>query len=417
MTGFWIIASLLLLCALFILIRGLLKSPAKADEPTDNVDISIFEQRLAELETDLENGLLTEHDVESIRKEIQLSLLNHGKKKEDNAVKQIRISTKNTAIIIGCIVPLLVLSLYFYLGRPDLIGNLQSNSPHHSADLTSAQIEQMVNGLEQRLQEEPDNVDGWLMLYKSNMVLKHYNKAVIAAEKLYKLVGDEPGILLRYADALAMANGNSLAGKATELINRALELDPNNVNGLWLAGMAANERGEYQVAIDYWQRTLPGLKEDPESQQEINNFIHIAQQNLGNTQNGIDNDKPIVVKDNTPVKGSAIQINVSLSAELMNEADANDTLFIYAKAINGPPMPLAVVRKTAKDLPLQVTLDDSMAMMPTNKISDHKQVKITARISSSGGAITQPGDLIGTIESVDTNTQEPVQLVIDQKAP
>ena len=417
MTGFWIIASLLLLCTLFFIIRGLLKSDITDDKSTGNVDISIFEQRLAELDTDLENGLLTEHEAENSRKEIQLSLLNHGKNKEEDAVKQPRISTKNTAIIIGCLVPLLVLSLYFYLGRPDLIGNLQSQAFHQNGDITPEQINQMVAGLEQRLEKEPDDVDGWLMLYKSYMVLERYNKAVIAAEKLYEIAGDEPGVLLRYADALAMANGNTLAGKATELINRALELDPVNVNGLWLAGMAANERGEYQVAIDYWQRVLPMLEEDPVSQREINNFIHIAQQHLGITQNDMDSDKPIVVNDKTLVKGSAIQIKVSLSAELMDEANANDTLFIYAKAINGPPMPLAVVRKTAKDLPLQVTLDDSMAMMPTNKISDHKQVKITARISSSGGAITQSGDLIGTIDSVDTKTQEPIELIINQKAP
>ena len=415
MFGFWIIAALLLLSTLFIIVRVLYN--ANKTEQTETInDVTIYEQRLTELEADLAAGLITEQEADNSRKEIQLSLLNHGKNKEEKPVKQIRISTKNTAIIIGGLVPLLVLSLYFYLGRPDLLGNQQSQNFHHSGDITPEQIDQMVAGLEQRLEKEPDDVDGWLMLYKSYMVLERYNKAVIAAEKLYKIAGDEPGVLLRYADALAMANGNTLEGKATELINRALELDPDNVNGLWLAGMAANERGEYQVALDYWQRLLPSLDKDPESQQEIKNFIHMAQQHLGITQD-MDSDKPVVVNDKSLAKDSAIQINVSLSAELMDQANANDTLFIYAKAINGPPMPLAAVRKTAKDLPLQVTLDDSMAVMPTNKLSDHKQVKIIARISSSGGAITQPGDLIGTIESVNTDTQEQLQLVIDQKVP
>lgn len=410
MFGFWLIAALLLLISLFVISITLLRTHDEKDLVSEK-NTDLYEQRLAEIEQDINNGLLSGTEAKEVKKELQLTLLNEDESKEKIEGKESSSSTV-TAILLLIVIPIFAIGLYQHLGQPELIQKAELLSDFHNAKNQEEQlssIEDMLTQLEQRLINEPDDVDGWLMLTNSYSALERYPDALRAVNNLYRLRSDDPTVIFRYADILSMVNDGMLAGKPTELLDEGLKIDPENTNGLWLAGLAANERGDNGQAIIYWQRLVPKLKENSKSQQQIKKYIEMAG---GPAAEMVEETSTAAM-----AQEYKIQVNVSLSSDLIDEANGDDTIFIYAQAISGPPMPIAAVRKKVSDLPLQVTLDDSMAMMPTNKLSDHKQVKITARISKSGNAIAASGDLIGTLEAVQTDTNESINLNIDQKIP
>jgi cytochrome c-type biogenesis protein CcmH len=203
-----------------------------------------------------------------------------------------------------------------------------------------------------------------------------------------------------------MVNNGKFIGKPTELIEQAMQLEPTSESGLWLSGLAAIQRGEIKTAIDYWERLVSQFEDGSESQQQIEHYINLARRQLVETDNAANTD---------PVADAKLQVNVSLSEELRGQTRSDDTIFIYATAVEGPPIPLAILRKQVSDLPLQVILDDSMSMMPSNRLSQHKQVKLIARISKSGHPKPEPGDLEGIINNVKTDLNEAVNLRIDNQ--
>jgi len=273
-------------------------------------------------------------------------------------------------------------------------------------------MEQLVAGLAAKLQEEPENAEGWFMLGRSYMSMGRYSEAANAFKRAHDLVGDEPTVMLRYADALAMAQGGRIAGEPFELIKRALQLKPEDTTGLWLAGLGYEEQGQYEQAVQHWRKLEAMMQNDPASLNEVRNLIARAEQKLGST----------VKVETAPAKPAAassvaLKVNVSLDAALKDKVSAEDTVFIFARAMEGPPMPLAAVRKQVRDLPLTVTLDDSMAMMPQMKLSNYAKVLVGARISKAGTVTAQSGDLTGEIKNIATNSNEQITLTISQRIP
>jgi cytochrome c-type biogenesis protein CcmH len=244
------------------------------------------------------------------------------------------------------------------------------------------------------------------------MSMGRYPEAADAFKRVHDLVGDEPAVMLRYADALAMTQGGQMAGEPFELVKRALQLKPDDTTGLWLAGLGYEEQGQYEQAVQHWRKLETMMQDDPASLNEVRNLIARAEKKLGRT----------VTVETTPAKpaavsGIALNVTVSLDAALQDKVSAEDTVFIFARAMEGPPMPLAAVRKQVRDLPLTVTLDDSMAMMPQMKLSNYAKVLIGARISRSGTPTAQSGDLTGEIENVATNSNEQITLTISKRIP
>jgi cytochrome c-type biogenesis protein CcmH len=316
---------------------------------------------------------------------------------------------KVTAVILMMLLPLFAVELYQSLGRPELIEQKELLEEFHNAQTEEEKataIEKMLVRMEQRLESTPDDADGWLMLANSYTSLERYPQALIAVENLYRLKSDDASVMLRYADILSMVNNGKFEGKPTDLINEAIKLEPTNNSGLWLAGLAAIQRGEIQTAIDYWESLVIQFEEDSESRQQIQHYINLAREQLVETD---DSTKSELVSD------AKIQVNVKLSESLLSQVNDDETIFIYATAIDGPPIPLAILRKQVSDLPVQVTLDDSMSMLPSNRLSKHKQVKLIARISRSGHPKPEPGDLEGIIDSVKTDLGEAVNLLIDKQ--
>ena len=217
----------------------------------------------------------------------------------------------------------------------------------------------------------------------------------------------KPEVMLLYADAIAYANDKNMAGKPTELVFKALALEPDNMTALWLGGMAKVQQGDVVNAIKLWKKLVALLPTGSESQQEIQALLA-----------KIESEQPKVAAHSeatqkATVPGIAIDVQVSLAPELQKSASPGDTVFIYAQALSGPKMPLAIVRKQVSDLPLTVSLNDTMAMMPNMKLSNFPNVKLLARISKSGNAVSQPGDLIGVIDQVTLADKGKHQIVIN----
>jgi cytochrome c-type biogenesis protein CcmH len=245
------------------------------------------------------------------------------------------------------------------------------------------------------------------MLGRSYKYLQQYPKAVVAFEHAYKLTGDQPEIMLLYAEAMAFANNEQLAGKPAELVFKALAMEPDNTTGLWFGGMAKAQAGDFVEAMTLWKKLESLLPSGSEPQQEIQGLLAKLATQIpeGAVQAQA---KPV-----QSAKTASIEVQVSLAPELQKSASPEDTVFVYAQALSGSPIPLAIVRKKVADLPLTVNLNDAMAMMPTMKLSNFDKVKLLARISKSGNAMKQPGDLIGVIEQAALSDKSLHKIIIN----
>ena len=420
MVTFWILAAGMILVASIVVARVFIKETKAGDENSNILSLAIYEKRLVELDRDRKSGVLTEVQAGAERLELERTLLeeiNSNISDSDGNAEPAAEVRKDwpAAAIIVLFIPVASILFYYQLGSPELIngGTAPSQSIGEHGDL---KIEDMVARLAQKMEENPDDPVGWRMLTRSYMTLGRYDDAAKAAERLYKLTGDDPDVLLEYADALAMANNSTMAGKPEELVRKALELDPENVTGLWLEGMAQSEQGNFRSAIDYWQRALPGITNEAD-QTSLNNLINSARKQLGEDVAEVPASATEPLPAATSSAGTKISVKVSLKPEFNGEIPQDTALFITAQETAGPPMPIAVVRRQVGDLPLEIILDDSKAMIPTRKLSNFEKVKIGARISRSGNAIPQSGDLAAEPVVVDTRQQESVSLIIDKTVP
>lgn len=417
MITFWVFAIAMVIVALIFLLRPFFIDMKKDEVERSALNVEITKERIAELETEFKQDTISKAEYEQTRDELEQALL-YDVEQDSNESKKINDEKVNrlTRLSIIFIVPLFAVGLYAYLGQPDLIegGKKQTATPAgHSSSKTAATMEQMVDKLAAKLKENPDNAEGWFMLARSYMSMNRYPEAVKALEKTNELVPNNPVIMLRYADALTMFNGGRISGKPFELIKRAVALKPNDQTGLWLIGMGYEEQGDYKKAISYWNLLLPLLK-DNNSIDKVNNLIRAAKGkagiSLGSGSQAIKN--PVTTKT-----GTSLSVRVSIDKSLLKKVKPKDTVFIFARAVDGPPMPLAVVRKQVKDLPLQVSLDDSMAMVPSMKLSNFNKVQVLARISKSGSANVQSGDLHSEISIAKAGQKQKIILNITHIVP
>ena len=307
------------------------------------------------------------------------------------------------------VVPLLSVLTYFSLGEPDALIKAEIKQTPQAAN-ESQNIDSVIADLAQRLKQNPDNAEDWIMLGRSFRYVKQYKLAANSFEKAYALLGDRPDLMFQYAESLAMANGGKLAGKSTELIFKALDKEPENVTGLWLAGMAKAEMEEFSQAIRYWRKLETILPPESDSYKQVQKLISEVQ-----AQNGRAKEVENTVAPTNTESAVSISVQVSLKDDLKTRVNPGDTVFVYAKALTGRPMPLAIVRKQAADLPMSVTLNDAMAMMPAMKLSNFKQVKVMARISKSGTAMQQKGDFIGAVELQELAGKTSIVIVINEE--
>jgi cytochrome c-type biogenesis protein CcmH len=334
---------------------------------------------------------------------------------DPNGVNAILTGSQAPIIVGGIAIILFAVALYFAWTKPvtsNSVSGMAQNAP-----MAPEHIE-MIKALAARLEQNPNDGKGWAMLARAYAVLGRFNEALPAYEKAASLVQNDPVLLVDYADVLGVVNGKNLQGKPLELIQSALMIDPNNVKGLNLIGTAEFQAGNYAHAVSYWEKLLQLLPPDSPTAKKISISIANARAKETGNQEASKRPQSLPTQGDAPTAngGAHISGEVSLSPALAGKVMPTDTVFVFAKAVSGPPMPIVVIRAQVKDLPQKFNLNDSMAMMPTMKLSNFQEVVVGAKISRSGSATPQSGDLRGEVASVKVGTNN-VQLVIDKIVP
>jgi cytochrome c-type biogenesis protein CcmH len=362
------------------------------------VDIKALRQQLQQLQRDHEQGRLSTSDHDRRRAALERQIVERVMAGEAGAPATAPAAPPlapkpSRRLLLGLTGWVIVVAGagYAWTGSPGGMGNVEP--PQAAAPSPELQqVAAMVDKLAARLKDKPDDPTGWAMLARSYSVLGRNAEALPAYAKAVALKGDDAGLLADYAAELALQNQRSMAGQPLELVQRALTLDPNNLKALSLAGMAAFENKDYATAVRQWEKILKLAPGDPDLVQQVQASVAEARE-LGKLPATAAQAPAAAVGD------AAVSGSVTLAASLAGQASPNDTVFIIARAAQGPRMPLAVLRKQVKDLPIEFTLDDSLAMSPAAKLSMHPSVVVSARISKSGNAIAQPGDLVGAVET------------------
>ncbi len=421
MTLFWILSAALLLVAIIFIVAPLWrKSASDNDVLRDAANLGILRDQSQELETDLRNGLLTQDAYEQGKSELQARLLEEVKTSEQPAKKPPRNPAKVLAIVMAVLLPLFTVPVYMKLGNTRALLPLQEQSAAAAGD-GILRTEEALQELASDLKDNPDNANGWYNLARSYIEMKRYEEGAKAYEELVKLVPDEAQLWANYADVYAMAHGRTLQSpEVAKMLEQALALDPNNVTALALSGSVGMEREDYVLALTNWQKLYGLLQPGSRDAQQFKVSIQRARDLLASQPGGKQKLAKLpfeeVPQQAAGNPAAAITGKVALSKELAAKASPEDTVFILARAAQGPKMPLAVFRKQVKDLPMEFTLDDSMAMRPEMKLSGFDQVVVVARVSKSGTPMPQSGDLEGLTSAIKPGTKG-LNIVIDKVIP
>ncbi len=416
MIVFWSLAALIMVTSAWVIYRVATGKQSGNAQDSESLRISLFRENIEELESELQTGDLDTSQLENVRSELELSLLAEVAPDVPREVgEQADNHMQKILLVVTTLLVCLAALLYVYLGNPQVIkmSSLAGSEVYSENPGEYQPSAQMVVLMEQHLKKNPEDVNGLYFLASNYIAMSDYINAADILEKLYQITGDNPQVLLSYVDVLVRLNNGSFAGRATELVERAVLVAPDNYSALLFAGLAAEKTGNYQKANGYYKRLVPVLEGQPELLNTINTLI-------ANTEKMFQESRADIV-DLLPDQASDQQVSISLSVSIDDELEdvfsEDDVLFVYAQAIGGSPMPLAVYRTEAGALPLEVTLDDTLAMMPTHKISDFDEVKIQARISKSGTAEVSSGDLIGVIENVQVLETQALNLQINTIVP
>lgn len=427
MIGFWIIAAILIAIALGIALYPLFRSVQPASGlDAKTVNLEIFKRQMEELEADLANGALDQQQFTTAKADLERGLLNDVDPLPAPASPS--RSGRWATVMIAAGLPLLSVILYQILGTPQALNaaaHTAANTPQEQGQMAS--METLVQRLAARMEAQPDNLEGWMMLGRSYMNLQQDAKAVSAFEQAYRLAPKDATVLLALADAMANANGGTFLGRPDELIAQAAELAPDHVNLLWMQGYAAFQRGDLKYTVERWERLYSKLDPKSEEAGNILEYIQEARSQAGLPPSAL-SDKvtaPSSAATASPTTApaispgaSSVQVEVTLEPTLAAKASAGDLVFIYAKAASGPPMPLAATRIKVSDLPKRQQLDDSMAVMPQMRLSQFPEILVGARISKSGQATPTSGDLYGEAGPFKASElTAPVQIIINQIKP
>jgi len=447
MTLFWFIAALMVLGCLTWLLPAMLNTKADPNDAapthTDHA-VASFNERVAALEQDHEDGLLSAEQLHEAKEEMSRELLQDVR--PEPAVK--RAGNAAGAWIVAAAIPVFTYFAYVELGTPagmsisgpgiapvriaNASGAAASGGETASggeAAKAMPSIEEMVKGLAARLEKSPEDGEGWLMLGRSYVVLNRMTDAEQAYARAYALQPANVEVLTSYAETLARNNNNALQGRPLELVAAALKLSPTHPKSLWLSGIAAMQRNDGTAAADYWTRLKETGALNAEETTSINEMIAEATGTKASSAKAVASNaaapstRPAPVatppSESAPSKSAApqpqgvfVKVRVTLAPEVAAKVGANDSLFVFARAESGPPMPLAVVRGKASDLPFDVILDESMAMMPQMTLATFPRIVVGARLSKTGNARPSPGDVQGLSAALNPKEQDSVEVII-----
>ncbi|ARU57252.1 cytochrome c-type biogenesis protein [Oleiphilus messinensis] len=431
MSDFWLGSSLLILLAMVFVLLPVLKRRQVSDEgevERKALNVELFKDRLKELELELEKGQITEARFAQLKLELEGNLLEDVGDDQNTASSGVNTSMP-LVIALVVIIPVAAWGFYWKWGAYDKvvetrdIAALSGMGDQLSEGMPAADIDTLLGQLKQKLQENPENIDGWFLLGRTQMNLEQYAEAsesLLQVVKLLKQRGEGASAVYGLLAQARFFQYQQMTEEVKQYIETALQENPNEVNSLGLLGMYAYEVGEFKNAIGFWQRILEVAPDHPSASaigEGINRArMMLASQSPEGATAAVGQPIAESAAPSSPKAASGPQISVlvELSDSIDVSERGNDTLFIYARAVNGPKMPLAIVRKQVKDLPVLVKLDDSTAMGPMAKLSSVAEVEVIARVSASGQPTPNPGDLQGLVSPVEVNSaKEIIRVEID----
>lgn len=423
LSTFWIAAGIMTLCALSFLLPPLLRRRGQQALDETTAEIAVYRERLRELRAELRNGTLSEEQFSQARRELEEAMaadLASGSPPVELKAKRHWF----TALVLTVLTPSLAFLTYQQLGAGEEMARFLAMEQESQQEMNT--MRHAMEGLKARLAENPEDVRGWQLLGRTYLATNEFAQAAEALGRAYALDDQNPDVIMDYAEALAASQGRRLQGAPLKLVHRALELAPQHPKALWLAAVNALQTQQHEEATTYLRRLAAQLP--PGSDEERMVRAHLAQ--LAPEAGGVTETRATETRAtdetrtpaNNAEEGNAeaprIEVKVALDPALKDEVSATSTVFVFARAAEGPPMPLAAARYQVKDLPVTVVLDDSQAMMPSMKMSNFNEFKVGARVSWSGNPVPQSGDFEGFAEGIiSANPSEPVSVTIDQQVP
>jgi cytochrome c-type biogenesis protein CcmH len=310
-------------------------------------------------------------------------------------------------LFIALIIPAGSALLYLKIGTPSTLDGVPTQAQ------TATDINTALDQLRAHLASDPKDAQGWSLLAQANMEMQKPDQARDAFDHVLKLTPNDTTAMVGWAEADASASENHwIQGRARDLLEQAVKLEPNNQRALWLLGISDFQQGQYADAAATWRILQPQLQPGSSVAQAVAQQIALADAKAGGKP--ASSASAGTPPSSASAQGPSLQVKVALAPTLKTKLANGDTLFVYARAENGPPMPLAVARLDASQLPATVTLTDAMGMVPSMKLSSVPRVFVGARISHSGEAVAQSGDLEGDAGVVAVGSKAPVSIVIDK---
>jgi cytochrome c-type biogenesis protein CcmH len=403
---FMLLALAMCLCIAAVFIWILLRQrPVRSSASQAKLNASVYRAQIMDLDSEHQSGHISTQEWQQTRDELSQRMLEDTSLSDDPGARKEKPALW-TALVIALTLPLASLSMYLWVGEPEALQAAITESPEK---VMQTELSGMVQTLAKKLETNPENQEGWVMLGRSYRALEKYDNAVSAYDRALKLSADD-NLKLERAEVLALKAKGNFDGEPWSVIREILKKDPHNKGALLLAGSASYAHDKYADALRYWQQARKQLAADHPDVPSLENAIATAQNKLG---------LPVTPATSLPQAPAAasgagatasvssgaqaglnITGRISLAAALKDKASPTDMVYVYASPANGDRMPLAIFKSTAAKLPLNFTLDDSTAMLPERKLSGAGEVILKARISKSGNAIPQSGDLTGTLGPV-----------------
>jgi cytochrome c-type biogenesis protein CcmH len=413
-TLFWAFAAVAVVLALAFVLPWLMRqgNVQHAKAARRDINLAVYRDQMKDLVNEFANGQLTEEQFRASKLELETRAAEDALAQEDRASAP--VASRRLGYSLAVVLPAATIALYAWLGNPNalVVSGGGADPAAMAAPPTAADMLQIIQRIEERAQATPDDTEVWETLANANAMMARWPEALQAYQRSLELSPGKPSVLSGYAEALAM-NGNMLmAGRPMEMVNMALQTDPNDRKGLELAAIHAFQSQEYAQAVQFLDRLLRLLPPDMPYAQEIlkmrNEALQLAEGGGGTQAAGAA----------AGAAGSAtgsVAGSVDLAPELQAQLGPQSTVYLIARD-GQSGAPLAAARVALGAFPLSFRLDDSMAMNPANALSDHKEVVLLARISASGNPIAQPGDLESRVVSVAVGATD-ARLVIDRVVP
>ncbi len=378
-----------------------------------SVNLAILREQLAQVDAEFASGALDADQHVSARADIARRVLDEETQAE---VVPMARGARVAAFAVTLVLPVFAVLAYVLLGNVQAL--LPQAAQQASEEVTIEQVAKMAEMLEQRTKDKPEDAVAWTMLGRAYGMLQRYPEADKAYRRALALTPDDANLLASLADVVAVQQGLNAAGEPTRLVEQALRIDPNNLKALALAGSAAFERKDFTQAIAMWARAREIAPAGSEFMTQLDASMAMAKEAMAQSAAPVTGaaasipGKPALAAS----AAQAVRGRVSLSSVLAAKAASDDTVFIFARAADGPRMPLAIIKRKVSDLPVTFSLDDSMAMSPQMKLSSFASVVVGVRVSKSGQATPQSGDLVGQSAPVALGAK-PIELLIDGVQP